>query len=337
MANITYKICVLIVTYNDRWQFLEQVLRRVRTLEGVANVVVVDNASAYDVADSCRKLSDSRIEVITNAENLGSAGGYKAGLKYFVDKTTAEFVWLLDDDNLPEPDALQKLIDTWGNIPGAEDYKALFSLRQDRAQHIKVAEGENADRFFLVKDSFMGFNLLRVPVNQYLKLRDKFTTPKALKDKAKLPYAPYGGMFFHKKIVDLIGYPDERFFVYADDSEYTYRITAKGAVIWLIPASQITDIDKSYGVKYVKHFYSSIYLDLWSFRTYYQVRNSVYFFNQINVRNKPLYQVNKWIFLKMQWMISRITSKQENYKRLLTAVNDGLAGRLGIINPEKYS
>lgn len=335
MAKITYNICVLIVTYNDRWQFLKQVLQRVLAQEFVANVIVVDNASVCDVAAFCDQLSDPRIKVITNAENLGSAGGYKAGLEYFFQKTEADFVWLLDDDNLPAADALQKLVDNWDKIPGTEANKALFSLRQDRTQHVKVAEGEDPNRFYLVENSFMGFNLFRVPINQYLKMRDKFTKPKALKDRATLPYAPYGGMFFHRKMIELIGYPDERFFVYADDSEYTYRITAKGGLIWLIPASQITDIDKSYGVKYIKHFWRSIYLDLWSFRTYYQVRNSVYFFDQINVKNRIIYDINKWLFFKMQWIISRLTSRKENYSKLSIAVEDGLAGRLGMTIPEK--
>lgn len=337
MAKITYNICVLIVTYSNRWQFLEQVLRRVIALENVTNVIVVDNASAYSVADYCRELHDARISVITNAENLGSAGGYKAGLEYFVQHTEANFVWLLDDDNLPEPDALQKLTDAWDDVPGVEDRKALFSLRLDRKQHVRIAQGEDANRFYLVGNSFMGFNLFRVPFNQYYKFRDKFKKKEALKEKAPLPFAPYGGMFLHRHLVDLIGYPDERFFVYADDSEFTYRITEKGGVIWLIPASQITDIDQSYGISYVRRFWKSIYLDLWSFRTYYQVRNSVYFYHQVNVKNRVIYGLNKWLFLTGQWLISLFASRRENYKKLLTAVQDGLAGRLGIINPEKYS
>lgn len=337
MAKITYNICVLIVTYSNRWQFLEQVLRRVITLENVTNVVVVDNASAYSVSSSCLELNDERISVITNAENLGSAGGYKAGLRYFVQKTEADFVWLLDDDNQPAQNALQKLLEAWEHIPGVTDRKALFSLRPDRKQHVRIAQGENANRFYLVENSFMGFNLFRVPFNQYYKLRDKFKKAEALKEKTPVPFAPYGGMFFHRKLVDLIGYPDERFFVYADDSEFTYRVTQQGGTIWLISGSKITDIDKSYGISYVRRFWRSIYLDLWSFRTYYQVRNSVYFYHQVTVKNGVIYRINKWLFLTGQWLISRLTSRQENYKKLVRAVDDGVAGRLGIINPEKYS
>lgn len=337
MAKITYNICVLIVTYSNRWQFLSQVLKRVGTLENVTDIVVVDNASAYSVAENCRQLADERIKVITNKENLGSAGGYKVGLEYFKQDCAADFVWLLDDDNQPAVDALDQLTGAWSSIPLSDDRKALFSLRPDRKQHVRIAEGKNANRFFSAENSFMGFNLLRIPFNQYYKLRDRFIKGGTFKEKALMPYAPYGGMFFHKRMLDLIGYPEESFFVYADDSEYTYRITKKGGQIWLIPASRIKDVDTSYGINYTRHFWRSVYLDLWSFRTYYQVRNSVYFYDQVNVDNRLVYGLNKWLFLTGQWLISRITAKQANYSKLLKAVEDGLSGRLGMVNPEKYS
>ncbi|WEK19602.1 MAG: glycosyltransferase [Candidatus Pedobacter colombiensis] len=337
MAKITYNICVLIVTYSNRWQFLEQVLKGVTALENVTDVIIVDNASTYNVAQNCALLLDSRIKVLTHTENLGSSGGYKAGLECFMKETEANFVWLLDDDNLPAPDALEKLTDVWASTQADDDQKALFSLRLDRKQHVQIGQGEDANRFLLVKNSFMGFNLFRVPVNQYYKFRDSFNKQRDFKEKAAMAYAPYGGMFFHKRMVDLIGYPDERFFVYADDSEYTYRMTEKGSTIWLVPASQITDVDKSYGIKYVKHFWRSMYLDLWSFRTYYQVRNSIYFYSRFNVTNHTIYGINKRLFLLKQWLISKLTAKQTNYKKLLGAIQDGLEGKLGMVNPEKYS
>lgn len=337
MAKTTYDICVLIVTYSNRWQFLAQVLQRVTAFENVTDIVVVDNASVYSVAENCKLLTDERIKVITNTENLGSAGGYKIGLEYFNLNTSAKFVWLLDDDNQPAEDALEKLTEAWTSIAGPDDRKALFSLRPDRKQHVMIAQGEDAKRFFSVSNSFMGFNLFHVPFNQYYKLRDRFVKHGVFKEKAMMPYAPYGGMFFHKLLVDLIGYPEESFFVYADDSEYTHRITEKGGRIWLIPASQITDVDTSYGIGYTRRFWRSVYLDLWSFRTYYQVRNSVYFYDRVNVTNRMVYGLNKWLFLSGQWLISRITAKQANYSKLLKAVEDGLVGRLGMVNPEKYS
>lgn len=334
MAKIAYNICVVTVTYGDRWQFLEQVIKAVLTLENVTNLIVIDNASVYNVGDKCSEMGDARIKVIPQQENIGSAGGYKIGLEYFKNNTQADFVWLLDDDNLPNKGALEKLTDEWYSISGEEDKKALFSLRTDRKQHINIARGVDPTRYYLIPNGFMGFNLFRIPLNQFLKIRDKFIQSKPFKRKAIMPYVPYGGLFFHKSMIGNIGYPNERFFLYADDSEYTYRITEGGGTIWLIPASQITDIDRSVGTKYKHRFWRSIFLDLWSFRAYYQVRNSVFFYSRITVRNDIIYNINKWVYLHVQYLISIFTSKQENYKKLLKAINDGLSGKLGVAESE---
>lgn len=334
MAKIAYNICVVTVTYGDRWPFLEQVIKTVLTLENVTNVIVVDNASVYNVEYECKTLADSRIKVISVLQNKGSAGGYKIGLEYFKNQTEADFVWLLDDDNLPNKDALRKLTDEWYSISCEDDKKALFSLRTDRRQHINIARGANSIRYYLIPNGFMGFNLFRIPLNQYHKIRDKFIHSKPFKRKAAMPYVPYGGLFFHKSMIDRIGYPDERFFLYADDSEYSYRITEQGGTIWLIPASQITDIDKSFSAQYKHRFWRSIFLDLWSFRTYYQVRNSIFFYSRITISNSTIYKINKWLYLHMLYLQSIISSKQGNYKKFLKAVNDGLSGNLGLSDSE---
>ena len=332
MSKITYNICVLIVTYGDRWLLLKQILNSVINLDpDVSKILVVDNASTYNVKDNCRELlQDHRIHVITNTDNKGSSGGYKVGMEYFINKTKGDFLWLLDDDNLPQPNALKQLLDAWKSNDGSspEDQQALFSLRLDRKQHLNIARGENANRYYRVSNSFMGFNLFQIPFNRYYKFRDKFRKDRPLKARAMMPYVPYGGLFLHRKLIQKIGYPDERFFLYADDSEYTYRITQQGGVIWLISGSQIEDIDRSYGVTYTPKTGRSIYLDQWSFRSYYQVRNSIYFNSNTAVTNPVSYQLNKSLYLFGQWIISILTAKQKNYTKFLKAVHDGLAGNL---------
>ncbi|WP_256010685.1 glycosyltransferase [Desertivirga xinjiangensis] len=328
MAKITYNICALIVTYGDRWEFLKQVVLRVLSFAEISDVLIVDNASVYDVSRNCLSLDDQRIKVLVQGKNTGSAGGYKAGLKHFEQYTTADLVWLLDDDNLPDTQALDHLIASWTDTLENDDSKALFCLRQDRKQHVSIASGEDPYRYYLVPDSFLGFSLFRIPYNQYLKFKDRFKKEGLPTKKVTLPYAPYGGMFLHRNLLRRIGYPDERFFLYADDSEYTFRITQNGGKIWLIPSSQIIDIDRSYGVTYKSRIWRSVFLDLWSFRTYYQVRNSV-FFNKVAIRSPALFQVNMYLCLAMQWAISVITSKEKEYRCFLKAVNDGLSGNLG--------
>ncbi|MBS1501737.1 MAG: glycosyltransferase [Bacteroidetes bacterium] len=337
MAKIKYNVCVLTVTYGNRWQFLERVLKRVLEFGQVTNIVVVDNASSYDVTSYIKRLDTQKIIVLNNPENLGSAGGYKQAIEYAINNTDADFLWLLDDDNLPERNALEILLYEWDKIEGKEDKKALFCLRPDRMAHVKIASGENPCRYYLVPDNFMGFSFLNIIKNQYLKVRDKLrkARPGHLQ-RVIMPYVPYGGLFMHRSMITAIGLPNELFFLYVDDSEYSYRITQQDGKIWLIPSCKLMDIDKSQGLDYKTKVFHSKLLDQWNFRTYYAVRNRIYFYSAVAVRNKVIFKINKALYLSYLYIVSLLSSKKAEYKRLLSAVNDGLTGNLGKADPGKY-
>jgi GT2 family glycosyltransferase len=336
MANIKYKVCVLTVTYANRWQFLEQVLNRLLPLAQVTQVVVVNNASAYSVNDKVAGLNDNRVVVLNNKENIGSAGGYKQAIEYARQQTDADMVWLLDDDNMPAENALAGLLAKWDEIRGENNKKALYCLREDRLPHVKIARGENPARYYLVPNNFMGFSIFNVLKNRGYKKNDKFGPGVPYQDKAMMPYVPYGGLLMHRSLVEVIGYPDEKFFVYVDDSEYTYRITQSGAVIWLIPACKVIDIDQSQGINYQPKPFHSHLLDLWSFRTYYAIRNRMYFYSKVATRSRLVFKLNKCLYLGYLWIVSKLSYKQKEYNKLVAAVNDGLNGKLGKAAPEKF-
>lgn len=336
MAKIKYKVCVLTVTYANRWQFLEQVLNRVLGFDAVTQVVVVNNASLYNVSSRVAGMGDNRVTVLNNGENIGSAGGYKQAIDYAVKQTDADMIWLLDDDNLPEPGSLAGLLDNWDRIDGPDEKKALYCLREDRLPHVKIALGENPRRYYLVTDNFMGFSLFNILKNQWYKLADKFKRPSTYLDKAIMPYVPYGGLLMHRVMVAAIGLPDERLFVYVDDSEYTYRITRQGGLIWLIPSCKIIDIDKSQGLTYQKKAFHSALLDQWGFRTYYAIRNRMYFYSKVAVKSTFMFKINKKLYLTYLLFLSLLSSKQKEYNKLLSAVEDGLHGKLGKVNQEKF-
>ncbi len=336
MANIKYKVCVLTLTYANRGQFLNQVLKRVLSFEQVTQVVVVNNASVYSVSDDIAQLGDDRVIVLNNAENIGSAGGYKQAIDYACKNTDADFIWLLDDDNVPQENAMPGLLQMWSETPGDNDKKALFCLRPDRVTHVKIAKGEDPYRYYLVRDNFMGFNIFRILLNQYYKLRDKKKDDRPLKKYVQMPYVPYGGLLFHRLMVDVIGLPNDDFFLYVDDSEYTYRITQNKGAIWLVPEYKVIDVDQSQGIGYKKRLFHSHLLDEWSFRTYYSVRNRMYFYTRVAVSNKLMFKINKGLYLGYLFIVSLLTSKTQQYKMLVSAVNDGINGKLGKANAEKF-
>lgn len=331
MNKNEYRVCVITVTYGDRQHFLNQVIDRVLSLTQVVKVVVINNASAHSI-----DATSDRVITLNNAENEGSAGGYHQGIKYAYEQVDCEFIWLLDDDNLPEKNALNGLLIQWNKITSDNNKKAMFCLRDDRKSHINIARGADPMQYYLVPNNFLGFSLLRIFKNQWRKITAKITVNDKYKERVAMPYVPYGGLLMHKQLVAEIGFPNANMFLYVDDSEYSYRITEHGGTIWMIPACKIIDIDKSQGINYKKQPFHSQLLDEWGFRTYYHVRNRLYFYSRVTIRNKFMFRVNKVLYLAFLRVISILSSKTTEYKKLIGAVNDGLNGNLGKANPGKF-
>lgn len=74
-----------------------------------AAVVVVDNASTDDSAAVARG-HPLGADVLSLSRNTGGAGGFAAGIAHAVVAHDAELVWLMDDDTIPTPTALDVLV-----------------------------------------------------------------------------------------------------------------------------------------------------------------------------------------------------------------------------------
>lgn len=99
-----------VVVTRDRRALLAECLHAIaaQTMP-VMRVFVVDNASSDGTASMLRR-DHAAVEVITLGENAGSAGGYRAGIDA-ARRSGARWVWLLDDDSVARPDALERLLD----------------------------------------------------------------------------------------------------------------------------------------------------------------------------------------------------------------------------------
>ena len=105
------KICVVTVTYGNRFHLLKQVVDA-GLKEGVCKVIVVDNNSETESREKLkeyeRELGNQKIEVLYLDSNYGSAGGFKKRLEEEYSDPECEFIWLLDDDNIPVEGSLIK-------------------------------------------------------------------------------------------------------------------------------------------------------------------------------------------------------------------------------------
>ena len=332
------KVCALIVTYGDRFHLLEQVINACYE-EGIDKVIVVDNASIESSKKQLKeyeKDNKDRLQIIYLNENTGSAGGYKRGLEEAYKSNECEFIWLLDDDNKPKNNALNELVNFWNNITyiqEKEENLALLSYRSDRIVYKEAVIRNNPNYILGRKNSFLGFHILDIPQKVFKLIKKKFfsnTLSDEKVDFGTVSVAPYGGIFFHKELIETIGLPNEDYFVYADDYDWSYRIPN----IYLTFKSEIEDIDTSWNLKEkkVSPFYS--YLNEGNnFRVYYSIRNRVHFEKQL-ITKKPIYRINKFVFEKILFLYKNYKNT-DRLKLYNSAVKDGILGNLGMTFKEE--
>jgi rhamnopyranosyl-N-acetylglucosaminyl-diphospho-decaprenol beta-1,3/1,4-galactofuranosyltransferase len=199
------RIVAVVVTFN-RLGLLQRLVARLREVEGLAEVLVVDNAST-DGTGEWLAAQTAPVRALTLDDNRGGAGGFHAGLEAAV-QDGADLVWLMDDDGIPEPDCLKVLLDHgetdggyefWGPAVLAEQdpSRLCFPIRLPGRSTVvhRMAEVELAARDGVIADVVIPFN----------------------------------GVLVTRELVTRIGLPREEFFIWGDDVEYLWRAQAAGA------------------------------------------------------------------------------------------------------------
>jgi len=335
-SDSQFKVAAVTVTYGNRFHLMNEVVEAAFS-NGVVKVVIVDNGatceSAKKIDDIAARRSDNII-VIRLGENLGSARGFGAGIKAANELTDVNFIWLLDDDNRPLAHSLDKLLKAYKDL-GCVDSIALLSLRRDRIEFLNAAQtGIPLDVHL---NAFQGFHMRNIPARIVKKIfrnnvcvKQKFTSTTSL---VRVSYAPYGGFFFHKNWVSRIGVPDERFYLYGDDHEYTFRLLQQQGKIYLCADSEIEDLEQSWHLqeRKVPAFFSDSVNEM---RIFYNMRNRVFFEKKFLTSHNIIYFANMWLYLF--YLILRtflcgtpLSFIRKRTKLIISAIRAGLSGNLG--------
>jgi GT2 family glycosyltransferase len=167
---------------------------------------------------------DDVIVVDNSKHNSGTARGFTLGMQHVKDG----FIWLLDEDNMPERDALKHL-----KMEFFFTFEDFYALACNRTGYKNIVD---INSVIGSPNACLGLNIFKYKETR----RNLARTAHGLRD---LPVAMYGGLFFHRRLLDRIGYPDPDYFMYCDDFEWTYRITKLGGKIILVDKARIAEPD----------------------------------------------------------------------------------------------
>ena len=245
------RLSIIIVSYNVRY-LLEHCLRSVydavNNIE--AEVFVIDNASRDGSLSYLKPLFPS-FQFIANNKNEGFSRANNQGLKM----SSGQYILFLNPDTLLPQDCFTKCIAFMDGHPDAG------------ALGVKMVNGKG----IYLKESKRGFPS---PAVSFWKLsgitglfpRSKYFAKYYMghlsENESRIVEVLCGAFFFVKKeVIDKTGGFDERFFMYAEDIDLSFRILQAGYNNYYFPGVTITHYkgeSTKKDFKYVSLFYKAM-------------------------------------------------------------------------------
>ena len=320
------EVVLVTVTYGHRLMYLSQLLDRTIGDAGVIRAVVVSNAAVADFSPLKAKWGN-RIGIVELDSNTGSANGYAVGIQCAL-ASGAEYLWLMDDDNAPAKGALLLLRQELSRLSTevGVDRAAVSGFRASRMKALG-----DVRRNFAPPSSFVGFHTSQIP-QKLSRLLGRQTPVRPVAGHAiDVPYAPYGGFLAHCQAFRRLGVPKKDLVLYADDWEYTMRLTKSGGRIRLVFGAIIDELEASWNRerKQANVFLQSLVSGT-DLQVYYTFRNHVWLSRNVQCASQLIYRLNKFTFLALLSVLAISLRKRRRLGLIRRAVSDGERGRLGV-------
>jgi GT2 family glycosyltransferase len=222
-------LTVIIVNYNVRY-FLEQCLISVRKASRFiqCETYVVDNNS---VDGSCSMISQQfpEVRLIRNLSNVGFSVANNQALKL----AGGKFVLLLNPDTIVEEDTFTKCISFMNNHQDA----GAIGVKMIDGKGRLLPESKRAlptpgTAFFKISGLAWLFPKSRLFNRYYLAHLDNSKTSEA-------EVISGAFMFIRKEALDKTGFLDEKFFMYGEDIDLSYRLIKAGYINYYYPEVKI--------------------------------------------------------------------------------------------------
>lgn len=205
---------IIIINY----QTWEETISCLESLLSLTNrdykLTVVEMCNLNNSREKLRSWADAHthmnISFLEIEENLGFAGANNFAMKKLAGHADTDFFWLLNNDTVVEKDSLSELVSTWKIINSGKKKPAFISSKiidfTDRSK-IQSLGGQINPWAGSTKLNALGQPVTNYPATGYL----------------EVDYVMGASMFFHKSIIDTIGFMDPSFFLYFEDIDWCQK------------------------------------------------------------------------------------------------------------------
>jgi len=262
MTDSAKHLAIVIVTYN-RLPLLQQCLESLsKQTYPINKVIIVNNASTDKVTADFLDgyLCILPITVIHNPKNTGGAGGFYTGMKA-AHEQGYEWIFIMDDDVFPDSQCLENLL--------IVSHPCMIAVREykDGSLVERAAIDYNLSNPFYL-------NPKRTAV------ADKFLSRQDMPATIEVDNVAFEGFMLAKEVIDKIGYPEPKYFIFYDDVDYALRARDAGYSILAVRDAKLIrqlPFDQEGAIS--------------SWKAYYMFRNLFHihykFGKNIFVKNKP--------------------------------------------------
>lgn len=275
-------VAAIVVTYNRKNLLLENIKHLLdQNKKDILDIIIIDNASTDGTREALNKfIVNQKIIYKNTGANLGGAGGFQFGIRYAAEYGY-DFVWIMDDDCMPKPDALEKLLTADKKLNHTYGFLSSKVLWKDEPICTM-----NVQRKTLTKN-VTDFNSKLVPIAM----------------------ASFVSLFIPCEIVKEKGLPIKEFFIWTDDWEYTRRISLSHKC-YLVNDSVVVHKSKSN----IGANISNDSLDRLN-RYDYLYRNDVYLYRREGIQGF-LYELLRLSYHSVQVLLNSPNSKKERLKKI---------------------
>ena len=192
------KILAIVVTYNRKELLRESIEALLNQTYKDFDILIVDNNSSDGTYNEVVKNYEN-LKYLNTGSNIGGAGGFNLGVKYAIENGY-DYAWLMDDDSIADSTALESVVKKSKKI--SKGFSFISSL-------VKWTDNNFC---WMNRVTFKNDEIL----NNYNMIDDRLLAIES---------ATFVGCFINLNISRKIGLPIKEFFIYADDVEYTLRLS----------------------------------------------------------------------------------------------------------------
>jgi hypothetical protein len=218
----------IIITYHQTPRLLDLCIDSIKnTIKDLSHEIIVLSSESKEKNEEFIKDKWPEIKIVVFKKNTGYSRLVNTGIK----EATGDFILLLNADIIVLDDAISRMLDY---IENHEEVGIVAPRLEDYTGNLQIScFNDPIPSLILARRTFWG------KTKQGRKALEQISITNDDSEIKEVNWVQGSAMMFRKNLVDKIGFWDERFFMYFEDSDWCRRVRANGLKVIYLPTAKM--------------------------------------------------------------------------------------------------